>query len=166
MHTFVVIIRKLCFMCTPNRHHQFRYCIVVTYCLSTVRVRVTLQLTVSKSWCRTQSGTFGQRSFFFFESYCPVIWGRPLWGEVGTVIYQSLSIQSRVVSQFLHKLFTVCVKHRSYLQYVWYCSNVLLVTMDISTIRSFLSGHTAQHTPLHASSNFTPFAECICTACK
>jgi hypothetical protein len=21
-------------------------------------------------------------------------------------------------------------------------------------------------TPLHASSNFTPFAECICTACK
>jgi hypothetical protein len=35
-----------------------------------VRVRGTLQLTVSqsvsKSWCRAQSGTFDQRSFFFF----------------------------------------------------------------------------------------------------
>jgi hypothetical protein len=50
-------------------------------------------------------------SFFFFfflkKSYCPVIWGRPLWREVGPVIYQSLSIQSRVVNQILHKLFTV-----------------------------------------------------------
>jgi hypothetical protein len=26
---------------------------------------------------------------------------------------------------------------------VWHCSNVLLVTMDISTIHSFLPGHTA-----------------------
>jgi hypothetical protein len=62
---------------------------------------------VSKSWCRAQIGTFDQTSFFFFfffcflfESYCPVI-----WREVGSVIYQSLSIQSRVVSQYLHKLF-------------------------------------------------------------
>jgi hypothetical protein len=30
-------------------------------CLFRVRVRVTLQLTVSMSWCRAQSGTFDQR---------------------------------------------------------------------------------------------------------
>jgi hypothetical protein len=40
---------------------------------------------VSMSWCRAQSGTFDQRSFFF-ESHCPVIWGRPLWREVGSVL--------------------------------------------------------------------------------
>jgi hypothetical protein len=36
---------------------------------------------VSKSWCRAQSGTFDHIYFFFFFfflSYCPVIWGRPL----------------------------------------------------------------------------------------
>jgi hypothetical protein len=53
---------------------------------------------VSKSWCRAQSGTFDQRSFFFFfESFCLVIWGRPLWREVRSVI-----CQSTVVSQYLH----------------------------------------------------------------
>jgi hypothetical protein len=63
---------------------------------------------VSMSWCRAQSGTFDQRSyfffffFFFFESYCLVIWGRPLWREVRSVICQSLSIQSTVVSIYIN----------------------------------------------------------------
>jgi hypothetical protein len=59
-----------------NNTHTERHSYTVTHSL---RVRVTLQLTVSMSWCRAQSGTFDQRSYFFvFESYCLVIWGRPL----------------------------------------------------------------------------------------
>jgi hypothetical protein len=102
---------------------------------------------VSKSWCRAQSGTFDQK--FFFLSYCPVIWGRPLWREVGSVIYQSLSIQSRVVSHYLHKLFTVCVKHRSYLQYltlIIYIGNTIKYNVQY-TQASVSSGFVQQIMP-------------------
>jgi hypothetical protein len=65
---------------------------------------------------------FWPEIFFFWGggggSYCLVIWGRPLWREVGSVICQSLSLQSTVVSQHLHKLYTIfnlkylrCVLH-------------------------------------------------------
>jgi hypothetical protein len=47
-----------------------------------VRVRVTLQLTVSQSVSLGVEPNLGLLTrylfFFFFESYCPVIWGRPL----------------------------------------------------------------------------------------
>jgi hypothetical protein len=47
-----------------------------------VRVRVTLQLTVSQSVCLGVEPNLGLLTrdlfFFFFESHCPVIWGRPL----------------------------------------------------------------------------------------
>jgi hypothetical protein len=86
---------------------------------------------VSKSWCRAQIGTFDRR--FFFLSCCPVICGRPLWREVGSVIYQSLSVQSRVVSQYLRKLFTVCVKHTSYLQYLTLNIYIVLNTFTRNT---------------------------------
>jgi hypothetical protein len=41
------------------------------------RVRVTLRLTVSLSWCRAPSGAHDQ-IFILIESYSPVHMGRPL----------------------------------------------------------------------------------------
>jgi hypothetical protein len=42
----------------------------------------------------------------FSQSYCLVFLGRPLWREVGSVICQSSSLQSTIVSHYLHWLFT------------------------------------------------------------
>jgi hypothetical protein len=85
-----------------------------------VRVRVSLQLTVRQSVRLGVEPDLGLLTrdnlflFFFLESYCLVIWGRPLWREVGSVICQSLSLQSTVVIQYLHKLYTICVTHKSH----------------------------------------------------
>jgi hypothetical protein len=68
---------------------------------------------------------------FFFESYCLVIWWRPLWREVGSVICQSLSIQSTVTSKYLHKLCTFCVTHISQLQYLPLNNYIVLYTFTI-----------------------------------
>jgi hypothetical protein len=45
-----------------------------------VRVRVTLQLTVSQSVSLGVEPKLGHltREIFFYESFCLVIWGRPL----------------------------------------------------------------------------------------
>jgi hypothetical protein len=53
-----------------------------------VRVRVTLQLTVSQSVCLGVEPRPGlmTRYLFILESYRPVHMGRPLWREVGSVI--------------------------------------------------------------------------------
>jgi hypothetical protein len=55
---------------------------------------------VSMSSCRAQSGTFDQRPFFF-ESHCPVIWGRPLWREVGSCVRHSSVIYN------LYKIYNI-----------------------------------------------------------
>jgi hypothetical protein len=89
---------------------------------------------VSKSWCRAQSGTFDQRYIyiFFFQSYCLVFYlGHSLWRGVGSVICQSLSIQSTVASQYLHTLFTFCVTHISQLKYLLLNICIVLYTFTI-----------------------------------
>jgi hypothetical protein len=98
-----------------------------------VRVRVTLQLTVSQSVCLGVEPDLGllTRDNFFLESYCFVIWGRPLWREVGSVICQSLSLQSTVVIQYLHNLYTICVTHMSYVQYLTLNVYVALYTFTV-----------------------------------
>jgi hypothetical protein len=103
-----------------------------------VRVRVTLQLTVSQSVClgvERNLGLLTRDLFFFylfcFESYFLVIWGRPLWWEVGSVICQCLPIESTVVSLYLHKLFTFCVTHISHLQYLPLDNYIVLYTFKI-----------------------------------
>jgi hypothetical protein len=61
-----------------------------------VRVRVILQLTVSQSvylGVEPDLGLLTRDIFFLFESHCPVIWGRPLWREVGSVFCQSLELE-------------------------------------------------------------------------
>jgi hypothetical protein len=54
-----------------------------------VRVWVTLQLTVSLGVEPNLRLLTRDLFFFSFESFCLVIWGRPLWREVGSVICQS-----------------------------------------------------------------------------
>jgi hypothetical protein len=61
---------------------------------------------------------FWPEIFFFLQSYCLVFLGRPLWREVGSVICQSLSLQSTIVSQHIHTSFTlniyiIYVRHSS-----------------------------------------------------
>jgi hypothetical protein len=53
---------------------------------------------VSQSVClgvEPKSGTFDQR--FFFQSYCLVFLGRPLWREVGSVMCQSFGIYTGLI---------------------------------------------------------------------
>jgi hypothetical protein len=58
---------------------------------TTVKVKVTLRLTVSQSVCLGVEPRLGlmTRCFFLLESYCPVHVGRPLWGEVVSVIWRN-----------------------------------------------------------------------------
>jgi hypothetical protein len=74
-----------------------------------VKVKVTLRLTVSQSVRLGVEPNLGllTRAFFFFQSYCLVFWGRPLWREIGSVMCKSLSLKSTVVSQYLQQLFTL-----------------------------------------------------------
>jgi hypothetical protein len=66
-------------------------------------------------------------------SYCLVFLGRPLWREVGSVICQSLSLQSTTVSHYLQQIFTLtlCVfKERSRMKWhktsqAWTCFQLL-----------------------------------------
>jgi hypothetical protein len=64
----------------------------------------------------------------FFRSYCLVFLGRPLWREVGSVICQSLLLQSTIASHYLQQIFTLnwiitfCITHIynaiKYLQFI------------------------------------------------
>jgi hypothetical protein len=72
---------------------------------------------VSKSWCRAQSGTSGQRSFFFFWKFLSCHLGAPSLTR-GRVCHLSVYNQSTVVSQYLHKIFTYCVTHIWHLEYL------------------------------------------------
>jgi hypothetical protein len=86
-----------------------------------VRVRVTLQLTVSMSWCRAQSGIFYQRSFFFKVTV--LSFGGALSDErSGQSFVSPLSIQSKIVSVFTYKIcndiYIICVRNFCYIQYI------------------------------------------------
>jgi hypothetical protein len=63
---------------------------ILSYCLYSVRVRVrvTLQLTVSQSVRLGVEPCLGlmTRYLFLYESCCPVYMGRPLWREDGSVV--------------------------------------------------------------------------------
>jgi hypothetical protein len=71
--------------------------------LKSLKVKVTLRLTVSQSICVGVEPRLGlmTRCFFLFESYCPVHVGRPLWREVGsvicTIIYNYYNISARTI---------------------------------------------------------------------
>jgi hypothetical protein len=59
------------------------------------------------------------RDLYFFESFCLVIWGRPLWREVGSVICQSVVIiVCSSISMYIQ--FTFCVTHSSQLNTIKY----------------------------------------------
>jgi hypothetical protein len=91
----IVFYLKTWIVCS-NPAHFFCVCVV----LCRYKVKVTLRLTVSQSVClgvKPKSGTSDQR-FFFPQSYCLVFLGRPLWREVGSVMCQSLSMDSTIVS--------------------------------------------------------------------
>jgi hypothetical protein len=78
-----------------------------------VRVRVTLQLTVSQSvslGVEPNLGLLTRDFFFFFERYGLVLFGAPSLTR-GRVCHLSVYSQSTVVSQYLHKIFTFCVIH-------------------------------------------------------
>jgi hypothetical protein len=79
----------------------------VGYTLSVVRVRVTLQLTVSQSVCLGVEPILGllTRDSFFFDSYSLV-----LFDERSDLSFVSLC-QYSLHSQYLHKIFTYCVTH-------------------------------------------------------
>jgi hypothetical protein len=102
------------------------YCTVVSGpCLSShslsrspvrVRVRVTLQMTVSQSVClgvEPNLGLLTRNIYFFFESYSLVLFGAPSLTR-GRVCHLSVYSQSTVVSQYLHKIFTYCVSHLTF----------------------------------------------------
>jgi hypothetical protein len=69
-----------------------------------VKVKVTLRLTVSQSvsisWCRAQIWDFWPEIFFFKVTVLSFL-GHPRWREVGSVMCQSLSLKSTVVSHYL-----------------------------------------------------------------
>jgi hypothetical protein len=86
-----------------------------------VRVRVTLQLTVSQSVRLGVEPRLGLMTryliiYLSFESYCPVCMGRPLWREDGSVICLGQSVVMSFVS--IYTLFTSTSYQLTYLQYV------------------------------------------------
>jgi hypothetical protein len=46
--------------------------------------------------------------YFFFENFCPVHMGRPLWREDGFVICQSHSLQNEVNCQYVQLFTSFC----------------------------------------------------------
>jgi hypothetical protein len=83
-----------------------------------VRVRVTLQLTVSQSVSLGVEPKLGllTRDFFFLKFLSCHLRAPSL--TRGRVCHLLVYSQSTVVSQYLHKTFTYCVTHTWYLQYL------------------------------------------------
>jgi hypothetical protein len=71
-----------------------------------VKVKVTLRLTVSQPLCLSVEPNLGilTRDFFFFKFTVLSYLGRPLWREVGSVMCQSSSLKSTVVSHYLQNI--------------------------------------------------------------
>jgi hypothetical protein len=61
----------------------------------------------------------------FFESYILVLFGAPSLTR-GRVCHLSVYSQSTVVGQYLHNLYTICVTHKSHVQYLTLSIYVLL----------------------------------------
>jgi hypothetical protein len=79
-----------------------------------VRVRVTLQLTVSQSVClgvEPNLGLLTRDIIIFFLSYSLALFGAPSLTR-GRVCHLSVYSQSTVVSQYLHKIFTCSMENR------------------------------------------------------
>jgi hypothetical protein len=89
--------------------------VVVKYVSQSQSYIRTDSQSVSMSWCRAQSGTFDQRSFFFvFLKLLSCHLGAPSLTR-GRIC--PLSIQSKIVSVFTYKIYNdiyiICVRHSS-----------------------------------------------------
>jgi hypothetical protein len=76
------------------------------FSLEQVKIKVMLRLTVSQSVCLGVESTLElvTRYYFLSESCCVVFVERPLWREVGSVCYQSLS--QSIVKMYYNLHFT------------------------------------------------------------
>jgi hypothetical protein len=117
----------------------------------TVRVRVTLQLTVSMSWCRAQSGTSDQRYFFFLKVTVLSFWGALSVERSGLSFVSLLSIESKVVSEFTYiiynAIYTICIRHSSVIYNLYKIYNIQglsqfrLFTADYALVTSRLPNY-------------------------
>jgi hypothetical protein len=91
---------------TPPTSEVLRWNCLLPCHFYSVRVRVTLRLTVSQSVCLGVEPHLGlmTRYWLCFESYSPVNWGRPLWREVGSVICHSQSLSPLSVFTYINKI--------------------------------------------------------------
>jgi hypothetical protein len=117
-----------------------------------VRVRVTLRLTVCQSVRLGVEPTLGltTRCYFHLEVWCLKfsvlsLFGRPLWREVGSVIYQSKSV---VVCQGKIHIYIFCIINISnmYIQYIQGLLQSQLGTKDYALLFTSSSCYTAVQT--------------------
>jgi hypothetical protein len=102
---------------------------------------------VSKSWCRAQSGTFDQR-FFFFKVTVLSFWGALSNERSGLSFVSLLSIESKVVSEFTYiiynDIYIICVRHSSVIYNLYKIYNIQglsqfrLFTADYALVTSKL----------------------------
>jgi hypothetical protein len=71
-----------------GEHLSRGYCVCQSYSQSQSYIKTDGQ-SVSKSWCRAQSGTLDQR-YIFFQSYCLVFFGGALSDERSSLSFVSL----------------------------------------------------------------------------
>jgi hypothetical protein len=109
----------------PAKHNSQQY--LRPSAESGSELHTTDSQSVSKSWCRAQSRTFDQRSSFWEERYCPVIWGAPSLTR-GRVCHLSAFVSTVYSGQ---SVFTFCVKHISHIQYLTLNTYIVLYTFTL-----------------------------------
>jgi hypothetical protein len=175
-HTYLRLQRQFSCLIGPKLDHR----------VTSFRVKVTLRLTVSRPvclgvkpnevsliFCQVKSSYFTTDSQsvclgvepnlglltrdIFFLSYSLVLFGRPLWREVGSVICQSfIIIVCSSISMYIQ--FTLCVTHSSHLNTIKYnrIKNLHCVKIFCLHGNLFISLHSNGCLYLLHSSGFQP----------